>query len=97
MAPEDQQRARRTERFLRLADAGPGPAEAEAADRLGDAAVALLEGSPEGIAILVVGALLPPISVCTQPGCMTIAVMPLGARSSARLLVTMFKAVLLER
>ncbi len=52
MAPEDQQRARRTERFLRLADAGPGPAEAETADRLGDAAVALLEGSPEGIAIV---------------------------------------------
>jgi len=52
MAPEDQQRARRTERFLRLADAGPGPADTEAADRLGDAAVALLEGSPEGIAIV---------------------------------------------
>ncbi|MEZ5154627.1 MAG: EAL domain-containing protein [Solirubrobacterales bacterium] len=44
-------RARRAERFLRLADAEPDRT-GEAATRLGDAAVTLLEGSPVGVAIV---------------------------------------------
>jgi diguanylate cyclase (GGDEF)-like protein/PAS domain S-box-containing protein len=50
MAP-DEQRARRTDRFLRLAGDGSA-AGGQAAAQLGEAAVTLLEGSPEGIAIV---------------------------------------------
>ncbi len=50
MASEEQ-RARRGDRFLRLADARSA-GEGEAPSRLGDAAVALLEGSPTGVAIV---------------------------------------------
>ncbi|HEX2388816.1 MAG TPA: EAL domain-containing protein [Solirubrobacterales bacterium] len=50
MAP-DEQRARRTDRFLRLAGDGTA-ADGQAAAQLGEAAVTLLEGSPEGIAIV---------------------------------------------
>ena len=52
MASEEQ-RARRGERFLRLADVrSSGAGEGEAAKMLGDAAVTLLEGSPDGVAII---------------------------------------------
>jgi PAS domain-containing protein len=52
MASEEQ-RARRGERFLRLADVRSSGANAsEAAKVLGDAAVTLLEGSPDGVAII---------------------------------------------
>ena len=50
MAP-DEQRARRTDRFLRLAGDGTAT-DGQAAAQLGEAAVTLLEGSPEGIAIV---------------------------------------------
>ena len=50
MAP-DEQRARRTDRLLRLAGDGTA-ADGQAAAQLGEAAVTLLEGSPEGIAIV---------------------------------------------
>ena len=49
----EEQRARRGERFLRLADVrSSGASDGEAAKKLGDAAVTLLEGSPEGVAII---------------------------------------------
>jgi diguanylate cyclase (GGDEF)-like protein/PAS domain S-box-containing protein len=52
MASEEQ-RARRGERFLRLADVHAASAgEGEGAKMLGDAAVTLLEGSPDGVAII---------------------------------------------
>ena len=52
MASEEQ-RARRGERFLGLADVRSSAAgENEAAKLLGDAATTLLEGSPEGVAII---------------------------------------------
>ena len=52
MASEEQ-RARRGDRFLRLADVrSSGTNDSEAAKLLGSAAVTLLEGSPDGIAII---------------------------------------------